>query len=128
MPADLWEATERFYSALNAVLEGDAMPMFDLWSHADDVTYMSPFGELLMGWEPVRVSWQAQADQGLGGEVHPEGLREFASAGLGVVVGFERGHVEIEGRRRPVDIRATSVYRVENGGFAMIGHHTDPLV
>lgn len=127
MPAPLEEATDRFYAALNAVLGGDAGPMARLWSHADDVTYMSPFGELLAGWEPIAASWQSQADQRLGGEVHAEQLRHFSSATLGFAVGFERGHVEIDGRRTPVDIRATSMYRLEGDDWAMIGHHTDPL-
>ena len=127
MLADLSEATDRFYVALNEMLEGDASPMLDVWSHADDVTYMSPFGELLTGWDAVRASWQAQADQGLGGEVRPEELHHFASDELGFVVGYERGHVEIDGARTAVDIRATSMYRVEDDRWVMIGHHTDPL-
>lgn len=127
MPTDLREATEGFYDALNAMLGGDAAPMLDLWSQADDVTYMSPFGELLTGWEPIRASWQAQADQRLGGEVRAEELHYFASSELGFVVGFERGHVEIDGERTPVNIRATSMYRIEDDRWVMIGHHTDPL-
>ena len=127
MPGPLEDATQDFYAALNAMLEGDAAPMLGLWSHADDVTYMSPFGELLVGWESIRDSWQAQADQRLGGRVEAEELRHFASPELGCVVGFERGSVEIDGSTVPVDIRATSTYRVENDRWAMIGHHTDPL-
>jgi ketosteroid isomerase-like protein len=42
-------------------------------------------------------------------------------------VGFERGSVEIDGVSTPVDIRATSLWRVEDDRWAMIGHHTDPL-
>ena len=127
MPGSLEDATATFYAALNAVLGGDAGPMLDLWSHADDITYMSPFGEILSGWEPVGASWQSQADQRFGGEVHPEELHHFASAELGFVVGFERGHVEIGGEHTPVNIRATSMYRVEDDRWAMVGHHTDPL-
>jgi ketosteroid isomerase-like protein len=127
MPTTLEDATQGFYDALNAVLGGDVEPMLELWSHADDVTYMSPFGELLVGWEPIRDSWQSQADQHLGGRVEPEELRHFDSPTLGCVVGFERGAVEIDGATTPVDIRATSTYRVEDGRWAMIGHHTDPL-
>lgn len=127
MSPSLQAATEGFYEALNAMLGGDAGPMLGLWSHADDVTYMSPFGELLVGWEPVRASWQSQADQRLGGEVRPEDLRYFPSPALGFVVGFERGHVEIDGARTQVDIRATSMYRIEDNSWRMIGHHTDPL-
>jgi ketosteroid isomerase-like protein len=127
MPVPLEEATERFYAALNAVLRGDVSPMIDLWSHADDVTYMSPFGELLTGWQPVLASWKAQADQHLGGEVRAEELHHLASPALGIVVGFERGHVLVDGERTPVNIRATSTYRVEDDRWAMVGHHTDPL-
>lgn len=127
MGTGLEAATRAFYAALNDMLRGDVSPMLELWSHADDVTYMSPFGELLVGWEPIWASWQAQADQRLGGRVEPEELHHFASDTLGFVVGFERGSVEIDGAATPVDIRATSMYRLENGSWAMIGHHTDPL-
>ncbi len=127
MTDTLEEATEGFYDALNAMLGGDAEPMLELWSHDDDVTYMSPFGELLVGWEPVRESWEAQANQRLGGRVDPEELRHFTSPTLGFVVGFERGSVEIDGSSTPVNIRATSMYRLEDGRWKMIGHHTDPL-
>ncbi len=127
MAGSLESATRAFYAALNDVLDGNVAPMLELWSHADDVTYMSPFGELLVGWEPIRASWQAQADQRLGGHVEPDNLHHFASETLGFVVGLERGSVEIAGVATAVDIRATSMYRVEEGRWAMIGHHTDPL-
>lgn len=127
MPATLEDATRSFYDALNVVLAGDAAPMLALWSRAADITYMSPFGELLAGWEPVRASWQTQADARLGGHMDAEGLHFFDAGGLGVVVGFERGSVQIDGRDTPVDIRATSTWRTEDGGWRMIGHHTDPL-
>lgn len=127
MTPPLEEATDAFYRALNAMLGGDAEPMLALWSHADDVTYMSPFGELLTGWEPVLASWLAQAEAHLGGVVHGEEVRHLAAGTLGVAVGFERGEVEVEGRATVVDIRATSTYRLEDGAWRMVGHHTDPL-
>jgi ketosteroid isomerase-like protein len=127
MPASLEDASKSFYAALNEMLAGDVEPMLALWSQADDVTYMSPFGELLVGWEPIRASWQSQAEQRLGGHVEPEQVHYFESDSLGFVVGFERGSVEINGAATPVDIRATSMYRVEDDRWLMIGHHTDPL-
>lgn len=123
----LEEASQGFYAALNTVLNGDPLPMLDAWSHAEDVTYMSPFGELLTGWDQVRASWLAQAEAHLGGRVDGEEMRLVESPTLGVAVGFERGAVEVEGVTTPVDIRATSTYRLEDGRWAMIGHHTDPL-
>lgn len=127
MSATLEDATQGFYVALNAMFAGDVGPMLDLWSHADDVTYMSPFGELLVGWESVRSSWEGQAAAHLNGEVLPEELQHFSSSSLGFAVGFERGSVEVDGAATAVNIRATSMYRVEDGVWKMIGHHTDPL-
>ena len=127
MAADLKQATDSFYSALGAILAGDVEPMSRVWSHADDVTYMSPFGELLVGWDATKVSWQAQADQGLGGQVNPEELQFFDDGQLGVVVGLERGHITIDGADQPLEIRATSTWRLEDGEWKMIGHHTDPV-
>jgi len=97
-PSDLERAAREFYVALAAVLGGDSEPMLRIWSHADDVSYMGPFGALLVGWEPIRASWVAQATQRLGGKVEPEELHFYDSAPLGVVVGFERGTAEVEGR------------------------------
>jgi hypothetical protein len=102
MATTLEQASAGFYTALNAVLGGDAGPMLDHWSHADDVTYMSPFGELLVGWDPIQASWEGQVTAHLGGRADGEELRHVASSGLGFVVRFER--------------------------WLMIGHHTDPLV
>jgi ketosteroid isomerase-like protein len=127
MATTLEQATEDFYAALGAMLAGDAGPVCALWSTRDDVTYMSPFGEVLVGWDPIRASWERQAEQRLGGEVHAEDLHYLASDELGIVVGFERGTVDIDGAPRAVDIRATSLWRREDGHWAMVGHHTDPL-
>lgn len=125
--SSLQGASDEFYARLNTLLAGDPAPMFELWSHADDVTYMSPFGELLNGWDSIRDSWQQQADAQLGGRVGPADLHVFESSTLGVVVGFERGAVTVEGQEVKVNIRATSTYRLEDGHWKMIGHHTDPL-
>ena len=127
MTARLEDATAGFYAALNAVLAGDPAPMLDVWSHADDVTYMSPFGELLSGWEPIEASWVGQSQAHLGGEVHAEEIQHLTGDALGFAVGFERGQVEVDGRATPVDIRATSLFRIEDGAWRMVGHHTDPL-
>ena len=43
-------ASERFYAALNRVLEeGDTGPMEEIWSHGSDVSGMHPFGGRMGG-------------------------------------------------------------------------------
>lgn len=120
-------ASDRFYLALTDVLAGDPSSMLELWSHADDVSYMGPLTEMLVGWESIRESWKLAADAKLSGTVRAE-VNHFVVGGpLGFVVGYERGSSIVNGQWVVVDIRATSIYRLEAGEVKMIGHHTDRI-
>ena len=61
-------AAARFYAALNAMFEGDLAPMVEVWSHADDVTYMGPDGGFQVGWKQVLADWEKQAAMNLSSE------------------------------------------------------------
>ena len=48
---------------------------------------------------------------------------------LAIVGCLEIGHnVDAEGNPEKVEIRATNLFRKENGEWKMIGHHTDMLL
>lgn len=122
------EAAEQFYAALNAMFTGDLGPMETVWSHADDVTYMGPGGGFQVGWAQVLANWEAQAAMKLGGEVKPEDMRITVGQGLAITHNYERGeNTNVGGEPQRVSIRATNVFRKENGKWKMIGHHTDLL-
>jgi ketosteroid isomerase-like protein len=122
------EAAEQFYSALNAMFTGDLEPMKEVWSHEDDVTYMGPGGGFRVGWAQVLADWEAQAAMKLGGEVKPKDMRITVGRDLAVVSNYEIGeNVDSEGKPRKVEIRATNLFRKEDGKWKMIGHHTDTL-
>jgi ketosteroid isomerase-like protein len=122
------KAAEQFYSALNAMFTGDLAPMKEVWSHEDDVTYMGPGGGFQVGWEQVLAQWQTQAAMKLGGEVNPKEIRITAGRDLAVVSNYEIGeNADQGGKPRQVAIRATNLFRQENGKWKMIGHHTDTL-
>lgn len=123
--AEVRQAAGQFYAALNVLFTGDVAPMLAVWSHADDVTYMGPLGGLLVGWVAVRASWEGQANSKLGGRVKPEALRVIATESMGITVGYERGTNNVNGKPVRVDIRATNIFRREDGRWKMIGHHTD---
>jgi ketosteroid isomerase-like protein len=118
-------AHEEFCRALNCIFTGDSDTMAALWSHQDDITYMSPFGDLLTGWEPIGASWTSQAAVITGGPVAVEENKFFESPSLGVVVFFLRGSVTVDGEAQEVNNRATSTFRLEDGQWKMIGHHAD---
>ncbi len=46
---DVRTATDGFYVALNAAFNGDAAPMHEIWSQADDSTLLGHFGGCLVG-------------------------------------------------------------------------------
>jgi ketosteroid isomerase-like protein len=121
-------ANDKFYAALNAMFTGDVAPMRDVWSHGDDVTYMGPGGEFTIGWNDVSAKWDAQAALKLGGRVEPKDTRITAGQDMAVASTVEVGHnMDAEGNPMPVEIRATNLFRKENGEWKMIGHHTDLL-
>ena len=122
------EAVARFYVAVNTMFRGDIMPMKPVWSHAEDVTYMGPMGGFEVGWNQVLANWEQQTKMKLGGKVRPEGIRIAVGEHISVVQNYEKGeNINVEGHRKLVSIRATNVFRKENGDWKMIGHHTDLL-
>jgi hypothetical protein len=70
-------ASEKFYSALNRMLNGDAGPLGDIWSHSATVTTMHPIGGREVGWHQVRGSWErvaqlaTQGQARLSDQIHP---------------------------------------------------------
>jgi ketosteroid isomerase-like protein len=121
------EANAQFYSALNTMFKGDAKQMEQVWSHADDVTYMGPMGGMQVGWSQVLPIWREQAAARLGGEVQPKKIRIHAGREVAVVCCYEMGQNIVDGKLQKVSIRATNVFRKEQGQWKMIGHHTDLL-
>ena len=120
-------AAEQFYAALNSMFKGDAGPMTEVWSHAEDVTYMGPTGGMLVGWEEVGSSWEEQAELKLGGDIKPEEMHVTAGETIGITVNYERGTNYPDGKPQKVNIRATNVFRLEDGKWKMICHHTDMI-
>src|SRR6266566_1098626 len=69
------QAVAQFYTALNTMFTGELGPMKEVWSHANDVTYMGPGGGFQVGWGQVLATWEAQAAKKLGGRVEPADTR-----------------------------------------------------
>lgn len=125
---DVRHAMMRFYEALNEVFEGKGDAMDACWSHADDVTYMGPQGGQEVGWSKVAAMWKQQVDAKLGGKVKPTNIHGVKGTDLAVVVVIEEGeNPNVNGQAQKVSIRATNTFRLENGEWKMIGHHTDIL-
>lgn len=119
-------AIANFYIAHNEIFAGNLAPMKEIWSHADDVTYMSPIGGILVGYEAAINSWRKQAELKLGGHVDPIDMQIVQSEDIGVCYNYVRGtNYVVDGKEVHPNIRATTVYRKESGSWKVISHHTD---
>jgi ketosteroid isomerase-like protein len=121
------EATAGFYTALNAMFTGNIDPMKEVWSHAEDVTCMGPDGSVKVGWNEVLANWEVQTKMKLGGEIRYEQIMVTVGQDLAVMQCREVGENVIDGKPIAVSLRATNVFRKENGAWKMIGHQTDNL-
>lgn len=121
-------ATKQFYTALNELFTGEVEPMKKVWSHQDDITFMGPDGSFLRGWKPIAAEWEKTGAMKLGGKVEASELHITVGQELAIVNNYEIGHnVGPDGKVEKVKIRATSLFRKEEGKWKMIGHHTDLL-
>jgi ketosteroid isomerase-like protein len=121
-------AVVQFYAALNTMFTGNVEPMKEVWSHADDVTYMGPGGGFQVGWDKVLENWEAQAAMKLGGKVDPADMQITVGQDIAVTNNYEKGeNTNARGEIQKVSIRATNIFRKEDGKWKMIGHHTDLL-
>lgn len=120
-------ATGAWYAALNSVFAGDSRPMKEIWSHGDDVVYMGPAGDYLVGWKSIEGAWDTQTAQKLGGRVVPERVNTIVGRDLALVNCIETGENEVDGEVRKVEIRSSTVFRKENGAWKAVEHQTDRL-
>ena len=121
-------ANDQFYAAINTLFTGELAPMNTIWSHANDVTYMSPVGGFQVGWDAVRKDWEMQAAMKLGGKLVASEMRVTAGRDIAAVSNIEKGeNLNVKGEIQKVSIRATNIFRKEDGQWKMIGHHVDLL-
>lgn len=91
---DVRAASEKFYAALNRMLNGDARALQDIWSHGKTVTTMHPIGGREVGWDQVRKSWEQVAQLTTEGQVRLSeqfiqviGVRRCSDLAVRAVVG-----------------------------------------
>ena len=122
---DVRVASDQFYSALEAMANGDASSMADIWSHEDDVTTMHPIGGREEGWEAVRGSWEGVASASSDGTVtrSDQVIRVIGNGAYELCT--ESVSWTFAGEPMSLEGRATNAYRKENGEWRIVHHHAD---
>jgi ketosteroid isomerase-like protein len=118
-------ASQRFYTALTRMANGDAGPLADVWSHGAGVTAMHPIGGRQVGWDAVQASFEQVAQLASGGKVELEDQLIRVAGGVAYEMGVEHGQLELAGQNVTIEHRVTNIYQLEAGAWKMTHHHTD---
>ena len=104
---------------------GDAQPRMDLWSRIDPITVLGakdsgqgwaelePMFKAVAGWFSETISYDFDL------------IAAGASGGMAYVVGYEHNEVVVDGERRTYTLRATHVFRREDGEWRTVHRHAD---
>jgi ketosteroid isomerase-like protein len=120
-------AVDNFYDALNVMFTGDGRAVKDAWSQSDDITYMGPSGEYLIGWDQIEGEWDKQTAAKLGGTVKPRDVHIVVNGDIAILNCIEAGENVVGGKVEAVNLRSSTVFRKESGAWKIIGHQTDLL-
>jgi ketosteroid isomerase-like protein len=123
---------EELRAALTAVANGDPEPMKALCSHTDAVSQCGFWGGVESGWAEVGERWEWVASQfvpGLG-VVTSETAFLTVSGDMAYGVFIERWRGQFKSRLEPTElmIRATLVFRREDGEWKAVHRHGDNAV
>ncbi len=119
------KASERFYAALNRMLNGDASPLADIWSHSAAVTTMHPIGGREVGWDKVAEAWGQVAKLASDGQGKLSDQLIQVAGDMAYEVGVEQAQFKLAGQQVSIKQRVTNIYRRETGAWKIVHHHTD---
>jgi ketosteroid isomerase-like protein len=126
--ADAAEFMQRCHAALKEHTGGNPRPFLELWSRAEDVSLMGGVGGHQVGIDAVSELLTAAA-RTLNYETRDaETLAASFGDELGFTVELEHLSRQIDGATDEMSLRATSVYRREDGAWKVIHRHGDSLM
>jgi ketosteroid isomerase-like protein len=120
---------EAYRQALHALVNGDPAAVVALFSRRDDVTLANPLGPPRRGWADVEETIEEAAAHFTSGSVLIEEVSRYATAELAYVVEIERTQVQLAGSHDivPITLRATMIFRREDGSWKVVHRHADPI-
>ena len=127
---DLEQVVEQYHLALGEFMKGNYEPAKQLFSEREDVTLGNPFGSFARGWTQVVETMQRAASHYREGEASGfDGVSKYVTHDLAYIVEVERLKSKVGGREEvaPVNLRVTSIFRLEDGRWRLVHRHADPI-
>jgi ketosteroid isomerase-like protein len=127
---DFDHVLEQWHLAQGEFLKGNPEPVKRLFSHREDVSLANPYGPPVRGWEQVAKTIEHASSLRSDGEfVGSEVVAKYVTAELAYVVQIERARAKVGGREdiTPYAVRATNIFRPEDGEWKVVHRHADPI-
>jgi ketosteroid isomerase-like protein len=126
--AGFLEFLERCHDGLRQHTGGNPRPYLELWSHAEDVSLMGGVGGHQVGIAEVSELLTATAKTLNYETWSAENLVTGFDDTFGFTVELERLTRHVHGETEEMRLRATSVYRREDGAWKVVHRHGDSLM
>jgi ketosteroid isomerase-like protein len=118
---------DRCHAAITKQSQGQPEPFLELWSHADDVTIMAAIGGYQVGLDAVRDLLTAASKTQQFDGWRAENIATVLNEGLAFTVELEHYAHTVDGEDKGMTLRATQIYRQEDGQWRVIHRHGDIL-
>ena len=127
---DVDQLIERYQLALDEFMKGNPGPVQELFSHREDVSLANPYGPPVRGWERVaEVTEHAASLRRDGRAISFEIVAKYVTPALAYVVQIEHLESKVGEREAvtPYALRATMIFRPEDGIWKVVHRHADPI-
>ncbi|CRK61400.1 Ketosteroid isomerase-like protein [Alloactinosynnema sp. L-07] len=122
------EMLSKQVAAERAIHEGDVEPRLAIWSRNDPVTLFGAAVPVRSGWPEVSRTFHWVASRfSESVDYRFEVVAAGASGDLAYTIGFEHNTVRVNGEMTTYTLRATHVYRREDGEWRIVHRHGDPV-
>ncbi len=117
------EANQRFYDAFGAL---DIEMMDQVWEASDQALCVHPGWQPLVGWQPIRASWEGIFDNTTLMHFNLRYVNVAVQGDAGWVTCVENITTVLQGRASDFSAVATNIFLRTPQGWRMVAHHASP--
>jgi ketosteroid isomerase-like protein len=121
---------KQYQLALDEFMKGNPRPVQELFSHRDDASLANPYGPPVRGWEGIAKTTEHAASLRRDGRAAGfEIVAKNVTPELAYVVQIEHMESKVGEREdvTPYALRATMIFRPEDGTWKVVHRHADPI-
>jgi ketosteroid isomerase-like protein len=127
---DVDRLIEQYQQALDEFMKGNPKPVQELFSHREDASLANPYGPPVRGWDGITKTTEHAASLRRDGRARGfEIVAKNVTPELAYVVQIEHLESKVGESEEiaPYSLRATMIFRPEEGTWKVVHRHADPI-